>query len=80
MEQLTEDEQLRIREEENVRFLGQMLYSSKLALMNGFLGRNDWRNFKKLWKIYETKLDLIIYQPILRSLFQMLEWVIDPVY
>lgn len=57
-----------------------MIYSSKLAFINGFVVKNDWRNFKKLWKMYEKKIDLIIYQPMLRSLLKMLGWVIDPLY
>lgn len=49
-----------------------MLYSSKLALMNGFVENNDWLNFISMWKQYENKIDLIIYQPLLRSLLNML--------
>lgn len=45
-----------------------MLHSSKLALLNGFLCTNDWKNFNKLWNIYVNKIDLIFYQPLIKSL------------
>lgn len=57
-----------------------MLYSPKLALINGFVLENDWENFSKMWEVYETKIDLIMYQPLLKSLLNMLERVIHPLY
>lgn len=57
-----------------------MLYSPKLALINGFVLENDWENFSKMWEVYETKIDLIMYQPLLKSLLDMLEWMIHPLY
>lgn len=52
--------------------MGQLLHSSKLALINGFVSQNDWNNFITLWKVYHDKVDLIIYQPLLKSLLDML--------
>lgn len=57
-----------------------MLHSSKLAIINGFVNLNDWYNFIKMWSNYQDKIDLVTYQPLLRSLMQLLEWVIDPFY
>lgn len=45
-----------------------MLHSSKLAVVNGFVVLNDWENFVKLWSSYQDKVDLVIYQPLLRTL------------
>lgn len=57
-----------------------MLHSSKLALINGFILINDWHHFIKAWTFYEDKIDLVIYQYLLKSLLQLLEWIIDPLY
>lgn len=57
-----------------------MLHSSKLALINGFVIINDWHHFIKAWTFYEEKIDLVIYQYLLKSLFNLLEWIIDPLY
>ena len=61
-------------------FLGQMLYSSKLALLAGLVQVNDWKNFSLMWELLKNKLDLLLYQPLLSSLMNMMEWVIDPQY
>lgn len=34
--------------------------------------QNDWQNFKILWEIYKNSLDLLIYQPLLHALYDML--------
>lgn len=57
-----------------------MLHSSKLAIINGFVNLNDWYHFTKMWSNYQDRIDLIIYQPLLRSLMHLLEWIIDPFY
>lgn len=49
-----------------------MIYSSKLALLHGFVLNNDWFNFMNMWKDYRSKIDLIIYQPLIRTLIEML--------
>lgn len=53
-----------------------MLHSPRLAIINGFITINDWGNFKKVWLTIQDKIDLIVYQPLLKSLLSKLEWVI----
>ena len=60
--------------------MGQLLHSSKLAYIAECIRINDWTNFKLLWKVYREKVDLLVYQPILSELLNMLDWMIDPVY
>jgi hypothetical protein len=72
MEEQSEQKLANIRDEENLIFMGQMLYSSKLAVANGFVKENGWNHFVGVWKNYQNKVDLIIYQPLLKSLLEML--------
>ena len=44
---------MRQYQEDNVKFGGQLLYSSKLALMTGLVRVNDWKNFKVMWELYK---------------------------
>ena len=69
-----------MQSEDNFTFKGQLLYSTKLALLAHLIRVNDWGHFKLLWNIFYNKIDMLLYQPILNNLSDLLEWVIDPVY
>jgi hypothetical protein len=78
MVEIDDAEMTRIFNEENQEFEGQLLYSSKLALINQLLRTNNWQDFASAWAGFKLKFDLLLYQPILHSLLNLLEWAIDP--
>jgi hypothetical protein len=49
-----------------------------LALIAELVKLNDWRDFEAAWTPFKDKLDLLLYQPLLRHLLDLLEWAIDP--
>lgn len=39
---------------------------------------NDWVAFEAAWTPFKEKLDLLLYQPLLKNLLDLLEWAIEP--
>jgi hypothetical protein len=78
MEELDDAEKLRVASEEDIKFEGQLLHSTKLALISELVRLNDWADFEAAWSPFKDKIDLLLYQPLLRHLLDLLEWAIDP--
>ena len=64
--------------EENLKFEGQLINSTKLALITELLKINDWTDFSQHWAPYKGKIDLLLYQPLLKELLNFIEWAIEP--
>ena len=64
--------------EENLKFEGQLINSTKLALITELLKINDWTDFSQHWSPYKGKIDLLLYQPLLKELLNFIEWAIEP--
>jgi hypothetical protein len=69
-----------VASEEDLKFEGQLLHSTKLALMAELVRLNDWTDFEAAWTPFKDKLDLLLYQPLLRSLLDLVEWAIQPLF
>ena len=41
---------------------------------------NEWQLFEKLWMTHEEYFDLMLYQPLLNELLNLIEWSIEPIY
>lgn len=78
MVEIDEQEQAKITSQENLEFEGQLLYSSKLAVITELVKNNDWADFSSLWAGFKNKFDLVLYQPLLHALLDLFEWVIEP--
>lgn len=39
---------------------------------------NNWLDFTLLWAPLKNKFDLILYQPLLHALLDLIEWAIEP--
>ena len=61
-----------------MEFEGQLLHSSKLALITELLRLNNWTDFTAIWTPFKFKFDLVLYQPLLHVLLDLLEWAIEP--
>ena len=80
LEEIDDVQRIKLKDEDNLKFAGQLLYSSKLALMTCMVRVNDWKNFWILWEHYKYKIDLLLYQPLLIALMDMIDWIIEPLY
>lgn len=78
MVEIDEQEQAKITSQENLEFEGQLLHSSKLAVITELVKNNDWADFSSLWAGFKNKFDLVLYQPLLHALLDLFEWVIEP--
>jgi hypothetical protein len=41
---------------------------------------NEWKIFEKLWLSHKNTFDLMLYQPLLKELLNLIEWSIEPIY
>jgi hypothetical protein len=78
MEEIDDAEKNKQTIEENLRFEGQLLHSSKLALISELVRINNWKDFIPAWAPFKGKLDLLLYQHLLRYLLNLIEWTIEP--
>lgn len=70
MEEIDDAQRLKIIQEENEKFLGQLLHSSRLAFMTELVKINDWTDFMVMWSTLDGKFDLLLYQPLLHCLIE----------
>ena len=56
-----------------------MVHSTKLAVLAGMVRVNAWEEFTRAWRSYRGKVDLLIYQPLLTNLLDLIEWAIEPI-
>lgn len=71
MEELDDTEKQKMAAEENLKFEGQLLHSTKLALMAELVRLNAWTDFQEAFAPFKGKLDLLLYQPLLKNLLDL---------
>lgn len=76
LEELTQDQKNTLFHEDNLKFFGQLLYSTRLSLYTQFVKMNEWNTFEKLWSVHKKNFDLLLYQPLLNELLKLIEWFI----
>jgi hypothetical protein len=70
-EELDETQKAKLYQEESLKFEGQLLHSTKLALISELLRLNDWSDFEAAWIPYKNNIDLLLYQPLLKHLLDL---------
>lgn len=80
MEEMEEAEKIKLANEENIKFEGQLLHSTKFALIAELVRQNSWTDFVQSWSGFKGKIDLLLYQPLLRYLLNLIEWSLEPLF
>ena len=41
---------------------------------------NEWELFERLWGGYKAHFDMMLYQPLLNEVLNLIEWMVEPIY
>lgn len=61
-------------------YLYLSLDNQKFWLMEALVSINDWDDFEAIYRIFQHHIIIQSHQPLLTKLFQLIEWMIDPIY
>ncbi len=49
-------------------------------ILEAMLRVNDWEHFEVLFSILGTVIDFSFHEPLLKCIFDLIEWIINPIY